>query len=411
MSDIGGRQLDMAPSRSWPPFLTHLRADALDCLQTTISLIADRCHGPGTHLALGARDGLAVFPRAGFTSLQPSVEDRLAEASELLDLRVAGRWPGVDASSLSQLMAEHPFLLVIADAYYLPWVPYAGHEHMWHSFLLAAAGKSRMLVVDAYHNDTAWGAARPGQWEVPASQLASMLTGGAEALAVTPGSPPELDAGAVLAGNAARLAAAVPLVRDYLAAATDRLVTMTDVQQLVLDIWLVQRTRKLHAAWLSAVGHDKAAAEVGARAEDWHDLATQSYVTLRRVQQGRPAGPGLVNRMATLISLDAALARELVSMVGASPPSGGTERIRRIVVDALCCTLTLDEQTISDARTLRELPGFNSFRLLDVIDQTEQRLGLEIVPSRISAASLRDVQSLCELFAAAPGGREAPWPR
>lgn len=52
-------------------------------------------------------------------------------------------------------------VLVVADAFDVPWVPYAGHEHMEHSFIVAGVDGDRLTIADGYTNTTEWGAARP----------------------------------------------------------------------------------------------------------------------------------------------------------------------------------------------------------------------------------------------------------
>jgi acyl carrier protein len=70
------------------------------------------------------------------------------------------------------------------------------------------------------------------------------------------------------------------------------------------------------------------------------------------------------------------------------------------VLDALRDTLPLDDGAIREAATLRALPGFNSFRLVDVIDRVERRLGVQL-PAEVAADDLQDVEGLCRLFARA----------
>src|SRR4051794_25024131 len=65
--------------------------------------------------------------------------------------------------------------------------------------------------------------------------------------------------------------------------------------------------------------------------------------------------------------------------------------VRRIPVDAPA------------GRPLRDLPSFNSFRLVDAIERVEARLGVELGPDDLGAASLRDVDSLCAAFARVAG--------
>jgi hypothetical protein len=382
----------------WPLIVGGLRADALDCIQTTLSLIADYHYGGSAHLALGARGGLSVMPSPLGCRVRPSVADRLAAARELLGLCVTAGWPGVTGPDLCALAADHGPIMVVADAYDLPWLPYHGHEHMEHSFLMATHGRERVLVVDAYHNDTAWGPARPGQWEMPAASLGASLAGGTEAMTVAAASRPPLDPAVVLAGNADRLARRAPAEARYLAETRACLGTVAGAAALVLDVWLMARAWLLHAAWLTSQGLDGAASAVDARARDWQALATHSYIAMRRVHRGQPADSNLAERLAELMAGDRVVAKQ-IAQPSQAPADDEADSVRTMLVDLLCQTLAVDAGTVRGARELRELPGFNSFRLVDLIEQAESRLGVRLAPSSISATSLGDLDALCGIFA------------
>jgi acyl carrier protein len=75
--------------------------------------------------------------------------------------------------------------------------------------------------------------------------------------------------------------------------------------------------------------------------------------------------------------------------------------VRTVVHEALRTVLNLDEGFAIEAQPLRALPEYNSFRLLDVIDRVESRLGVTVDPDDLTAESLRDVGTLCDLFAKA----------
>ncbi|RBJ05775.1 acyl carrier protein, partial [Micromonospora provocatoris] len=177
----------------WTPILTGLHATALDCLQTSFALLADHANGSGSHLALGARYGFRTRDQDGLVTVEATSDDRATEAVDLLGLRVEGRWMQLDGPQVRRLYAPGQPLYVTADAYDLPWCPYHEHEHMRHSFLVTAAAPDEVTVVDAYHNDTAWGPARPGVWRLPAAAFDTALAGGAHTLAVTAHPAPEID--------------------------------------------------------------------------------------------------------------------------------------------------------------------------------------------------------------------------
>jgi acyl carrier protein len=384
-----------------------VRAEALDCLQTGIALVADAAHGPGTHLRLGSRCGFTVRPGGG---LAANARARLAEAEALLGLRVTRYWQRLLGPRLRQLAAARAPLYVVADAFHLPWCPYAGRQHMDHSLLVVEALPDQVTVVDAYHNDTAWGAARPGVWRLTPTLFDACFATGADAYVVTPGPLPAPDPAADLAANAVRWREVEPAVHGYLARARAGMTELAAVERMVLDIWLLSRERRLHAAWLA----DQESPMAGAwtdHAEEWQRLAAQSYVVLTRVRHGRPAGPAIVDRLGELLAADAAWAAKLAAAASTTPGTASTTAaepaasVREAVVDALSRALSLPKAEVAGAEALRDLPNFNSFRLVEVIDEVERRLGLEVPPDELGASHLRDVAGLCRLFAAAGGPR------
>lgn len=383
----------------WESVLNGLRADALDCLQTTLALLADHAYGTGTHLALGVHWRFPARESSTVGHLQPSLPERLEQAKPLGLSTTPSRGP-IDTRELRARLAADGTLCLVGDAYHLPWVPYAGHRHMPHSFLVEL-GASGYVVVDAYHNDTEWGAARPGAWTLDADGMDRAIMGGALAVTVEPGAlgPAAPDPSAVLAANAERARTAGWDIDRYVATVRRRTDRPEAVERLVLDIWLLGRERLLHSVWLA---DHPAAARTAAHAQEWRHLAAQSYLAMRRARAGRQFSPTVVDELGRQLHADAELAAAL------APPGGtATGAVARAVLDALQRTLRLDEQTIRRAGTLRALPGFDSFRLVDVIDQVEHRLGVHL-PADLSGDQLRDVDGLCRLFADATTGR-AGW--
>src|SRR5205807_3107968 len=174
----------------WSPVLAGLTAPALDCVQTGLAAIADRHHGAGAHLVLGARLGFPVSAVPGRPpTVEVPVEQRLAEAWALAGLRVAERRDGLDGPGLRAFAAEAGTLYVVADAFTMPWTPYRGQRHMEHSFVLAPG----CTVVDAYHNETQWGMARPGVWRLSAAYLDAAVGVGVSAMVNTCEKLPELE--------------------------------------------------------------------------------------------------------------------------------------------------------------------------------------------------------------------------
>ena len=363
----------------WSPVLRDLRADLLDCVQANLAAVAELAHGAGSSLALGAH---VRFPQLS------TVDDRLAQAAELLGLRVTARADGLTGSAVRELAADGLPRYVVADAFTMPWVPYNGHQHLEHSFLVVAAGSS-VTIVDAYHNDTQWGQARPGVWRLPAAVFDAAVDD-ATVLSLDAGPLPALDVPALLAANGTAMADARQEIDRYLAG-----VGADTIDAVVLDIWLLGRSRALHAAWLDRLGLPAEAAT--AHAQAWLTLASQSYVAMRRILRGGPFPVALSEDLTRVLREDVALA------AGGTPAEVEHEdtpaEVTAVVHESLRVVLGLaDDDVLAEDRALRDLPGFNSFKLIDVIERVETALGVELDPDQLTASSLRDVGSLCALF-------------
>ncbi|MFF0750427.1 acyl carrier protein [Streptomyces sp. NPDC004267] len=397
-----------ASSARWSPALASVRADALDCLQANLAVLADDAHGAGAHLALGAPTGFATTRTpSGLPTPAAGPERRLAEAEELLGLRTTARWDGVDGPRLRELLRDNAVLYVIGDAYTMPWVPYAGHDHMEHSFLLTAdnhgdagdAGDGTVLVIDAYHNDTPWGSARPGVWRLPAADLDAVLATKGTALALEATAPPQLDAAAVLTANAAAMSAAGPRIDAYVTAMREAVGDPDALDALVLDVWVLGRARTLHAAWLGTVpGVSADAAE--ARAQAWRRYAAHTYVAARRARRGGAVPASVIDQLDRLLRDDVETARRPAVPQAPSDP-------RAVVVEELTAVLGADVAGLPSGAPLRDLPQFNSFRLVDVIERVESRLGTTIDPEALREDSFDTVDTLCRLFSATPAVEEA----
>ncbi|GAA0706665.1 acyl carrier protein [Dactylosporangium roseum] len=392
--------------RTWSPLLDAVRAPALDCLQTSLALLAEHHHGPGAHLALGARSGFAV--RWGPPpSLETPAAARLAEAAALAGLHVTERREGLDGPAVRGFAADAGVLYVLADAFAMRWTPYHGLAHLEHSFLLQPDG-GRWKVIDGYHNETARGVARPGVWRLTADDLDEALRGGATALTIAAGPRPVLDPAAILAANAATFAAAAADVERYLAAVRAGVTgpdPVAPLDQLVLDVWLAGRARLLHAAWLATVPGlapaSVAAAE--AQAERWLRLAGESYVALRRAQRGAEIPLAVLDGVEAALRADVTVAAEIAA---------GLDPVRTAVEAAVRAVLQVDDETLAAAASFRDLPNFNSFRLVDIVERVESQLGVELAAEALTSAALHDLTTLTGAFKTAfqtaqPTDREA----
>jgi hypothetical protein len=278
-----------------------------------------------------AGDDQAALPRV---DLPPSDQD------ELLGRRTGWRprW-----RPITSLQREVPYwrralgdaspVVLVGDAYYLPWVPYQGHEHMDHGFTLegiSAAGYDRDGVVahiaDPYDNVTEWGHAEPVSTRLPLHSLAPALAGGRWAVLerVRPEMPAD-PAVQVTANAAAILAAAGKGAYQRFVEAHERS-GLAELQSLAVATWLLARNRELHARWLTglpaSVGcgplADRFSAEISS---GWRRATGICYIALRRVRSGR-AAPAVIGAVRSVAEAEADLACSLLSRTSGETPDG-----------------------------------------------------------------------------------------
>ncbi|WP_435188225.1 phosphopantetheine-binding protein [Streptomyces sp. bgisy126] len=365
---------DTAPAPGRTPTAPSVRAELLDCVQSNLAVLADRFHGPDTHLALGAVLRFAPRPGPhGLPTLEPEAAHQLAAVADVGLVEHTRRYD-VPAGELAALAAAHGPLYVMADSHDMPWLPYHRQRHMQHSYLVAAEG-DRALVVDAYHSHTPWGLAAPGEWtldwaELPPSSLV-VAFGPAEAGApeTTPGSEyGDVDGyTAAYAGHPDRFAA------------LDRLTTET---------WLLARSRRLHAAFLEHTGRTPGP-ETAEHLRRLDRLAEQAFLAMRRVQRGRPEPARLMTDLADALHADRALF--------AAPPDPSHDTVTRTVAEVL----GVDTAALLAAPALTAVPGFNSFQVVEIVEALEERLGIEFAAEDLLPENLHRVEDLRRLVATA----------
>jgi hypothetical protein len=281
---------------------TALDAELLDCYDDNLQVLARHA---------GATDVRTPFFRDwGFTArgaqrepqfFREPVERRLRQDCGLAVTWHPARPSGVDACTA--LLATGRPVLAVADAYDMPWLPYAGHAHMTHSFVIDAIDGGGVRIADAYHNDTAWGVARPLRTTISTDRLAGLL--GAEARIATldpagDAAPPE--PAEVVHANAAALDAVA--LRDYAAEIRDRLDDRAAAAALALACWLGVRSRTRYARWLAELAErDPAVAPVAARfreevAPAWRRASERAYIAQQRADRGRAVPAGAFDALA-----------------------------------------------------------------------------------------------------------------
>jgi acyl carrier protein len=268
---------------------------------------------------------------------------------------------------------------------------------MEHSFLLEP-GSGGATVLDAYHNDTAYGAARPGAWALRDDELAAALPDGAIAIAfeTAPPKPPA-------PGHRAPEPAAIASYLDAYRTHGDRAAAL---QRLTLETWLLTRARRLHAAQHAAVaGADPAVAE---HLAGWAKLVEQTYIAHRRVERGRPEPAGPLDRLAELLTAD----QEVFGAPGAgdaphgrpgaSPAAPDTahdrgDDLRAVVAGEAAAVLRVPAAELLSGAQLTSVGGFNSFRMVEIVERLEERLGVRFDADDLVPENLHDLDSLCRI--------------
>lgn len=351
-----------------------VHAQHLDCLQANLALLADRHHGAGTHTRLGAAPRrpphpLTDGPLTGLLTVEPTLDEQLADAGALLGLNVADRrrtGPGEVPDT-----ADGP-LYVVADAYHLPWVPYHGTKHVEHSFLVDDGGDT-LLISDAYHNDTQWGRARPLRLPYRREDFAALfkaLPDGAETVRFTPrplGAPP----------GPGHVPGPPP---QYLRGYAEHPDRRAALEAFTLETWLLARARRLHAAHLEERRGAGLPEPVREHLQRWDGLVEHAYLAFRRVDRGRAEPPGLFERAAEALARDA-----VVLGAGAA------------VREAVASVLGIDETALWDD-DLTIHPEFNSIRMVEVVEILEERCAVEFDPADLVPENLQSVAGLCTLL-------------
>lgn len=365
------------PATTLGTVLDGLPGDLFDCLQVNLALLADLRHGPGTHLRLGAV--LDFRPRldGGWWTVEPVAAAQVDHSARLLGLEAGRHRHGCPADRVPELLGEGEPLYVVADAYHLPWLPYAGHEHMRHSFLVHAHGDG-VRVWDAYRNDTRWGPAVPGSWDLTEKDLVAALGDTADVVSFTGAALPEL-----------RPAVELDDPAGYLAAYTGAPDRPAAFARLTLQTWLLARSRRLHAAYR---GMDRAVPEHLAA---WQGLAQQTYLAWRMVQRGRAAPEAPLRRLGELLHQDRA--------VFAVRPAGG-EPWRQPVAEAAASVLGLSVPAVLGGARFDTSAAYGSLRIVEMVELVERSMGVELSADDLVPENLQDLAGLCRIVARARAG-------
>lgn len=350
-------------------------AEHLDCIQANLAALAARHHGPHAALGFGATLGFAPKPGPhGLLGVEPDLDAHLASADAHLGLRVDARWRVAPSAHAAVLPDDRDAVYVIADAFNLPWVPYCAHQHMAHSFIIER-DDGGLRATDHYWNDTQWGPARPGSWRLSDAELAAALRDGAEVIALTPHTlaPPLPEPHYVAPASAD--------VEAYLAAYRGHPDRPAALAQLTLETWLLARSRRLHVALRTRRGEDPARWSDTLR--EWRGVVEQTYLALRRVQRGHPEPGAALDRLAALLANE--------------PASFAAPTFRERVAAEVAAVLRVDAAALRAGEPFTIAPTFGSFRIVEIVERLEERLGVSFDPDDLVPENLHRLDDLCRI--------------
>ena len=296
--------------------LLDIDTSALDCVQANLAAAANAAHRTPDHDALGA--WLRFRPRAaqpedltddpGLVTIEPTLDERLTAADRLLGLWHTTPRQCIGPQELIDRLSEN-WELVVADAFELPWVPYFGHTHTSHSFLLRKT-ECAIELTDAYSNQTPWGKAVPTTWTLTQPMIEALLPDGpCTVVTLRGGRIGPLNPYAEIRGTIDDLARARydGRIDGYIGAYADHPDQVVALTKFTVETWLLARQRMAHSRWLSRFAPANAAR---LHAERWAEAAEATYVAMRRVTRGRPVPERVVSRIGDLLGRDYAVIRD-----------------------------------------------------------------------------------------------------
>lgn len=329
-------------AESYAPLLPRVEGAYLDCVSDDLALLL-AAYGVSDVCTPFAQDWRFDLTESGNGPVRIDLPP--ADQDELLGQRTGWRpsWRPVtsverDAPDWQRALGAGEPVLLVGDAFCLPWLPYAGHEHMDHGFVLTGLGAddgaegpaSDLIahIADPYRNVTEWGAAEPLATRLPLGELAPALAGGRWAVLVaapaTAPTPPQHR----IAANATAILAAADGGGYQRFIADHQQAELSQLQSLSLQTWLLARNRALHARWLAGLAPELVHPSLAGRFETeinggWQRAMEMSYIALRRVRSGRRAPGAAIAAVEAVARAEASLARSLLSGLPGSATDGG----------------------------------------------------------------------------------------
>lgn len=197
-------------------------------------------------------------------------------------------------------------VMILGDAYHMPWLPYFGKEHMKHSFIIDSFNENKTMlhIVDAYFNRTEWGDATPTETILPTTELERIIQelddsdGGSFFTMEREEPPPTIDIPSLLIQNAGHILAQVrdnAAIHHFSEHYARNMTNSVVIKQFVLACWLVARSRALHQLWLADITRERPQLLEPTFAEQfsqniskpWQQVGEFAYILSRRVSQGK----------------------------------------------------------------------------------------------------------------------------
>lgn len=317
----------MTDTARWQAAMARADTDLLDCLAVNVAVLLAAQGAADVRTPFAARWRFDPAPGGADPLRHPAAEQHLdADLRDLAGQRLTWHPAGDTEGQLPAWASAcdgGQGVLVTADAFGLPWLPYAGHQHMEHSFIVTAIGRDELVIADGYTNATEWGRAEPLTASIPTAEITALLAGGGRWAVLVPvarpgtGSPPETSLHAVVRHNAEEIIAAHEAGRyDMFLSDAAASVAAGELEALSVHTWLLARSRRLHARWLADQGAGllpEAATEqfTGTVAAAWARAAELGYIGLRRARAGRAIPPSVTEAVQQACSAEISLARTL----------------------------------------------------------------------------------------------------
>ncbi|MEU4559504.1 BtrH N-terminal domain-containing protein [Actinoplanes sp. NPDC023936] len=298
-----------APAR-WDTVLGTVDGAVLDCVSGPLAALLVHAGVQDPHPSL-AEDWEAVpaAPDGGLPRFDLPPADLDERVAARTGLRPVWHRSGGPAEA-RDAWRRRDAVLVLGDAFALPWLPYFGHARMSHGFVVTGQDDTAVTIADPYDNVTEWGKAAPTVTTIAVPELDAAVTaadGSVRWAALEPaGAPRPVPAGERIAANARQIRAAIDggVFDRFLTA--HRELTAEQVDNLALQTWLLARSRRLHARWLA---DDRFTEDV---VTAWDRAQQAAYLAVRRVRRGRPAPDAVLDRIRAAARAEYATAARLL---------------------------------------------------------------------------------------------------